>query len=284
MIRLLTLACASVLVAVTWAVGVGAPAKAVDCSAGYDSAITSGSGTGVLTVNGESAASSCPKHPTAPPDGHFEVDPDPVCGLGGEAICYENQQCDGTGLLYGSSWVPTEGEPAPGPAVCVGGEQDPPPAQVTGVRVLQAFKTIPLPTPTLGMSPPDGVTLVNLPTIFYTRAEPFGRDVRVLGRRVHLEIAPVSYSWSVGQGGEFETSWPGSPYQRGVTPQEDPDAYVTWAYDDAGATEAARVRVVWGATWSLDGRPMGRVPGTVEMTSPAVMVTVKEARPVLTGS
>jgi len=155
---------------------------------------------------------------------------------------------------------------------------------VTSARVLKAFQSVPLPTPTLGMSPPDGITLVNLPTIFYTRAEPFGRDLELLGRRVHLEIAPVSYAWSVGPGAEFTTDWAGAPYQDGLTPQDDPDAYVTWTYPHAAASQAATVRVIWGATWTLDGKPMGRVPGTVEKASPEAQVTVREARGVLTSA
>jgi hypothetical protein len=261
------------------------PASAGRCH-GTDSASAGTTvGNGAFMVTGESYESEdCGATAIESGSGaHLQVT-EPACGLGGQVACQETIPCDGTGVVYNAEWVYPDGHTESGPQQCVGGQQSPPAPQVTGVRVLEAFKTIPLPTPTLGMSPPDGVTLVNLPTIFYTRAEPFARDVRVLGRQVHLEIAPVSYSWSVGQGGEFATTWPGSPYQRGVTPQEDPDAYVTWAYDDAGATEAARVRVVWGATWSLDGKSMGRVPGTVEMISPAATVTVKEARPVLTGS
>jgi len=254
-----------------------APAQAGGCT--YQSAtVTSGSGSGVFTANGEAATSHCPEAQSASVQGHLEIDPDPVCGLTGEVLCHQNQQCGGTGILYGSTWVPSDGEPSPGPTVCVGGEQPPAPPQVTGVRVLQAFRQIPLPTPTLGTSPPDRVTLVNLPTIFYTDAAPFDREVRVLGRRVALHIEPVSYEWSVGQGVRFTTDWAGSRYQHGVTPQQDPDAYVTWSYTHAENGVPARVEVVWGATWSLDGKPMGRVPGTVTMTSRATSLTVREAR------
>jgi len=275
--------------AICWASILVVPHPAIaagrDCGSTHGSTQVGGGGNAIWANGQQTQTSVGCSHPVSSGTGAYVDVLEELCELGGATACNDpGADCDGNGGRWHlAQWVHADGHTSPAPSVCVPAEQDPAP-QVTGVRMLEAFRSVPLPTPTLGMSPPDGVTLVNLPTIFYTRAEPFGRDVRVLGRRVHLEIAPVSYSWSVGQGGEFETSWPGSPYRRGVTPQDDPDAYVTWAYGDAGATEAARVRVVWGATWSLDGRPMGRVPGTVEMTSPAATVTVKEAWPVLTGS
>ena len=254
------------------------------CGSSHGETQVHGSGS-VFTVNGQQAQSpaDCP-HPASTGIGPYLDVLEEACEAGGQAICAEGTpDCDGDGgRWHVTEWVFPDGHTEPGPQVCVGGEQAPA-KQLTAERVLQAFREVPLPTPSLGTSPPDGMTLVNVPTIFYTRAEPFGRDVRVLGRRVHLEIAPVSYEWRVGQGGDFETTSPGSPYQRGVTPQSDPDAYVTWTYDSA-SSEAASVRVVWGATWSLGGKTMGRVPGTVEMLSSTATVRVREAQPVLTAT
>ena len=267
------------VVMASMSVFVASEPAAADCS-GHSSTST-GSGPGVLYVNvTQSSAQPCSSStPTHGAD--LMVNDYPACALGGSVSCQVPPVCGDGGQLHDSHWAFPDGHSEPGPQICVGGEQAPV-AQVTAVRVLEAFRRVRLPTPALGTSPPDGTTLVNIPTIFYTRAEPFGRDVNVLGRRVHLEIAPVSYEWLVGQGGDFETTWPGSPYQRGVTPQSDPDAYVTWTYDRA-SEEAATVKVVWGATWSLAGKPMGQVPGTVVMTSPAAPLRVRSARPVLTG-
>jgi len=247
---------------------------------------STGTGTGMWLVHANDyQQEGCDPDTTEAmsPQGHLVVDPNPVCTLGGAVLCQDEATCGDGGRLHAAQWVPVDGDPEPVSPVCVGSEQPPAPPQVTGVRVLQAFRQIPLPTPTLGTSPPDQVTLVNLPTIFYTEAAPFDRQVRVLGRRVALHIEPVSYDWSVGQGVRFTTDWAGSPYQHGVTPQQDPDAYVTWSYTHAEKGVPARVEVVWGATWSLDGKPMGRVPGTVSMTSPPTSLTVREARGVLTG-
>jgi hypothetical protein len=255
-------------------------AAADDCS--HHSSASTGTGPGLLYVNvTESSAHPCTTS-VATQGPELVINDHPACGLGGDVTCQALLPCGDGGALHDTDLVFPDGHTEPGPQVCVGGEQAPA-HQLTAERVLRAFREVPLPTPSLGTSPPDGTTLVNVPTIFYTRAEPFGRDVRVLGRRVHLEIAPVSYQWRVGQGGDFETTSPGSPYQRGVTPQSNPDAYVTWTYDSA-SSEAASVRVVWGATWSLGGKSMGRVPGTVEMLSSKATVRVREAQPVLTAS
>ena len=255
-----------------------------DCGTESSAASGAASGTVYVTVSG-SPAGCQPDTGTAGAAPSLVVNDYPACELGSNVICQAVIPCNGSGRLHDSLWVYPDGHTEKGPQVCVGGDAAPPaPAQVTSAKVLTAFRSVPLPTPTLGMSPPDGITLVNLPTIFFTRAEPFGRDLKLLGRRVHLEIAPVSYAWSVGPGAEFTTDWAGAPYQDGVTPQEDPDAYVTWTYPHAAASQAATVRVTWGATWTLDGKPMGRVPGTVDMTSPAAQVTVREARGVLTGA
>jgi hypothetical protein len=246
---------------------------------------TATSAAGAFMVTGTNGGGACHSSSTSSGGGpHLQIT-QPACELGSNVICQQTVRCEGGGKMWETVWVYPDGHTRPGPETCVGGDAAPPaPAQVTSAKVLTAFRSVPLPTPTLGMSPPDGITLVNLPTIFFTRAEPFWRDLKLLGRRVHLEIAPVSYAWSVGPGAEFTTDWAGAPYQDGVTPQEDPDAYVTWTYPHAAASQAATVRVTWGATWTLDGKPMGRVPGTVDMTSPAAQVTVREARGVLTGA
>jgi len=265
---------------------VRAVAEGGDCPLSHGSTHVEGAGL-AFEISGHEAQAPAHCRGDADPAGdgpYLQVGPR-ACELGGAAICNEKAaDCNGQGgEWHVTVWIYPNGDTEHGPQVCVGGEQPPSPPQVTGVRVLQAFRQIPLPTPSLGTSPPDRVTLVNLPTIFYTEAAPFDRQMRVLGRRVALHIEPVSYDWSVGQGGEFRTDWPGSPYQHGVTPQQDPDAYVTWSYAHAEQGLPARVEVVWGATWSLDGKPMGRVPGTVSMTSPATSLTVREARGVLTA-
>jgi len=267
--------------------GGGAYGDTPGCGSSHGSTDVHGNGL-AFVINGTHAqpAAACPDQAHTA-DGPYVQVLQEACALGSAVTCNDpGPDCNGNGgRWHMAQLVFPDGHTEPAPQVCVGGDAAPPtPAQVTSARVLKAFQSVPLPTPTLGMSPPDGITLVNLPTIFYTRAEPFGRDLELLARRVHLEIAPVSYAWSVGPGAEFTTDWAGAPYQDGLTPQDDPDAYVTWTYPHAAASQAATVRVIWGATWTLDGKPMGRVPGTVEMASPEAQVTVREARGVLTSA
>ena len=204
----------------------------------------------------------------------------PDCG--DDRYCWAEQICLGNEQAIAEHAALAPEGVVPGVILCPKGEPEAPP--VTPGMVRRAFERVPLPMPRLGSSPPGGKTLVNLRTIFYTEAEPFQRSVRLLGRTVRLEVAPVSFLWSVGQGGSFSTDWAGQPYMRGIEPAEYPDEYVTWVYERANVTERARVSVVWGATYSVDGGPAQPVPGTVTTTSPAISIRVAEARGVLTGA
>ena len=53
---------------------------------------------------------------------------------------------------------------------------------VTPGLVARAFRTIDLPASELGVQPPDGRTLVNFDTNFYTEQPGFNRTVRLLGQ------------------------------------------------------------------------------------------------------
>lgn len=256
-------------------------AQACESASQSTSSVSGGDGLFVLHGTSAESTSSCAGSVATQPQAYLDI-LNPHCEVGGLAVCHETALCPEDGVLHETAWVHPDGTTTPGPMRCLYDGSTPVPT-VTGAMVAEAFARIPLPTSTLGMNPPDGETLVNLPTIFHTRAEGFSRDVRLLGRSVHLEIRPVSFRWRVGQGGEFATDWGGKPYQRGLEPEEDPDAYVTWTYQDAGVTEKPSVTVVWGATYSVDGGPALTVPAQVPMTSPSASLAIREARPVLTG-
>lgn len=245
---------------------------------------TAGTGHGAIWVAGQAATEHCDEDAEQVVSGAHLVPVSPVCAVGGTVVCQDPQTCD-DGILYNTQLVYDDGRaPTPGSAICIREPDAEAPPKVTPGAVLAAFRKVPLPTPELGASPPGGTTLVNLPTIFYTAAEPFTRQVVVLGRQVRLEIAPVSYEWSVGQGGTFETSWAGQKYRRALDPAANPSAYITWTYADADVTERTGVTVVWGATYSVNGGAELTVPGTVRMTSPVVGLRVLQGQPVLVGS
>ena len=66
--------------------------------------------------------------------------------------------------------------------------------------VARAFRQIQLPEAELVIQPPNGRTLVNFETNFYTEQGEFTRRVTLLGRRVELRIWPASFGWRFGDG------------------------------------------------------------------------------------
>lgn len=133
--------------------------------------------------------------------------------------------------------------------------------------VTTAFRRVPIPATPLVIEPVDGVTLVNLPTNFHTPAEPFTRTVTLLGRQIRLDITPVSWAWSFGDGTTVTTDSPGAPY---------PDLEVTHAYLRAGRV-APSVATTYTATFSVDGGPSQPVPGSVTIDSPPAALEVRTA-------
>jgi hypothetical protein len=99
-----------------WIIGTTSGAHAdSDCQA-TGPAPTAGSGPGAFSVGGSAAVEACTEvdYISGASGGHLELSQDPVCGLHGEAICYENQQCQGTGLLFRQPGFRSRDSPHPG--------------------------------------------------------------------------------------------------------------------------------------------------------------------------
>ncbi|MDQ1103145.1 hypothetical protein QE405_000429 [Nocardioides zeae] len=159
--------------------------------------------------------------------------------------------------------LPSNCTPTPG--------QDP--TAVINAAVYQAFRDVPLPQTVLQIQPPDGTTLVNLATNFFTTTQPFTTTVTVLGYTVELDITPTTYTWDFGDGTTTTTTTPGAPY---------PDLDITHVYTRTG-TYPTTLTTTWSADFRVDGRDWQRVQGTVDMPSPTLDLQVREATPVLTG-
>ncbi|HET6986565.1 MAG TPA: hypothetical protein VFI00_08105, partial [Kribbella sp.] len=86
------------------------------------------------------------------------------------------------------------------------------PTDITPGLIAEALARIPLPPSTLEVQPPNGRTLVNFDTNFYTDIRPLDRTVALLGQRVDLHIVPSEFGWRFGDGESLTTDEPGSPY------------------------------------------------------------------------
>lgn len=147
----------------------------------------------------------------------------------------------------------------------------PAPAADIAAEVLRAFQQVALPPAELTIQPPDGTTLVNLDTNFYTAADPFTTTVTLLDQTITLHIHPTAFTWTFGDGTTSTTTTPGAPY---------PDLQVTHAYTQPG-TVTTQLTTTWSADYQIGTGPTHTVDGTVTMTSDPVPLRIREATPVL---
>ncbi len=131
----------------------------------------------------------------------------------------------------------------------------------------------PLPPSQLEIQPPNGRTLVNFDTNFYTERPAFTRVVTLLGQRITLRIEPASFTWHFDHGAPRTTTTPGARYPR---------LLVTHTYEKKGSYRP-RVDTTYTAVFRVGGGAWRPVPGSVTITGPTVALEAVEARPLLTA-
>ena len=109
--------------------------------------------------------------------------------------------CPETPTCRGTDWSTTSGRTTillPWQA-CLTQQQA---QQINGLTpgfVERAFKRLSWPSSELVVQPPNGKTLVNFDTNFYTtNTQPSTRTVTLLGQRVTVEATPTQYTWHFG--------------------------------------------------------------------------------------
>lgn len=138
--------------------------------------------------------------------------------------------------------------------------------------IRNAFAELELPAGTLVIQPPDGLTLVNFDTNFYTTStQPIARTVTLLGRRVTLEATPSTYRWTFGDGESLTTSDPGAAY---------PDLRVTHNYLRKD-TYRPSLATTYTGRYRVGGGPWRQIPGTVTINGPSRPLRAIEAEPKL---
>ena len=134
--------------------------------------------------------------------------------------------------------------------------------------VVSEWQAIQIPAATIGINPPDGRTLVNFETIFFTDAGEQSFPVTLLGRSVVIYAVPVEYIWHHGDGTTQTTQSPGAPY---------PSKEITHLFDTIG-TVNPRVDVRYRAEFTVDGGARQPIPGIASVTGTSEELTVLEAR------
>ncbi len=159
-----------------------------------------------------------------------------------------------------------------GATFCEGEDDDSPQPALTLGLIRSAFAELPLPAGTLVIQPPDGLTLVNFATNFYTTTtRPTTRTVTLLHRRVTLQATPTSYHWHFGDGSATTTAEPGAPYPR---------LGVTHDYRRTG-TYRPRLDTTYSGRYRVGGGPWRTIPGTVTIDGEPQSLRAIEAEPKL---
>jgi len=148
-------------------------------------------------------------------------------------------------------------------------EEQPGP-EVTPGDVEREVRRIGLPRLAVTVQPP-GATLVNLDTIFHTRAPGFERSVTILDHTVDLRAAPTAYTWHHGDGSSQTTAGAGRAY---------PHADVVHRYRAPGLVRPS-VDVSYRVSYRVDGGAWTDLEATITAPGPATGLRVREARPVL---
>jgi hypothetical protein len=135
------------------------------------------------------------------------------------------------------------------------------------------FRRLPLPAGGVNVQPPNGRTLINVPTNVFVDADVTVIDTTLLGLPVRVRATPVRYRWSFGDGADLLTEDPGAAY---------PDLRTTHTYTTPGQRQL-QLATVYTGEYSVAGGPWLPIDGEATVTSPAVTLTVLAARSLLVG-
>lgn len=149
---------------------------------------------------------------------------------------------------------------------------------LTRGMVQRAFERLDWPASRLLTQPPNGATLVNLPTILRTtNTKTSTRVVTLLGQRITIEAKPTSYVWHHGDGTSRSTSSPGHAYP-GAGYKD-----VTHTYLRASQGLRLSVDTVYTGRYRVGNRPWVDIPQPRTIDGPVTPLTVRTATPHLTG-
>ncbi len=152
------------------------------------------------------------------------------------------------------------------------------PPRPTIYDIQREFSLTPWSRPTLAMQPPNGQTLIGMPTFYRVVFPAAGYSpgeihaVTLLGYRFEIRPVLVGYTYHFGDGASFgPTTSAGGVY---------PDGDIQHAYTTTG-TKTPTVTVRYTGEFRIGTGVWAPIPGAVNVTGPAGSITVREARAVL---
>lgn len=223
------------------------------------------------------ASASCP----SAPDGALPVGMSdtrsyvfqPVCGVRVSGVCGSPLRCttpDGRpGVLHA---VTIDGED--GGRWCISEAEANDAGVITPGQVLRAMRNLDWPESALVIQPPDGLTLVNFDTNFYTTStQPVTRQVTLLGQQITIEATPAEYQWQFGDGQSLASTKPGAAY---------PALTITHNYERKG-TYSPQLDTVYSGRYRVGSGPWQDIPGTHTVAGTPEQLRAIEAQPKLVG-
>ena len=145
---------------------------------------------------------------------------------------------------------------------------------ITPAMVRREMQRLEWPQAELEIQPPDGQTLINFDTNFFTsNTRPTTQTVVLLGQRVTIEARPSEYTWHFGDGTTEATTTPGAAY---------PDLDVTHEYQEPGRVSPS-VDTTYTGRYRVNGDSWQEIPGTLTVEGESVGLRVRSASPHLVG-
>lgn len=135
----------------------------------------------------------------------------------------------------------------------------------------RALATLTISPSPIVVQPPDGWTLVNVPTITYTQPTEQVLDTTLLGIPVQIRATPRLFAWDYGDGTTpVSTTDPGAAY---------PHHTVAHTYDQPADQVQITLTTTWSGQFRITGTPAWTdVTGTATTYSTADPLRVYEAR------
>ncbi len=165
------------------------------------------------------------------------------------------------------SWTAT------GEFACRGAADEEEPAALEPVVTAEDFRRLPLPPAEINVQPPNGRTLINVPTNLYTDADSVILPTTVLGQPVRVRATPRRFRWSYGDGAALATADPGAPY---------PNLRTAHTYRKPGRRTLG-LTTTYSGEYSVAGGAWIPIDGLATVDSPGAALTVLSARNELVG-
>jgi PKD repeat protein len=137
---------------------------------------------------------------------------------------------------------------------------------------VEEFRRLPLPAGVVHIQPPNGRTLINVPTNVYVDARTVTLPTQLLGFPVRVRATPAQFRWRFGDGQSLTTDDQGGPY---------PEMTTTHTYTRPRKAKVTLTTEYTGE-YSVAGGPFQPIEGTATVTSPAAALTVLAAENELT--